>query len=111
MPEIKKTSKVFRSHNLMTLLFSIPLLGCFAYLYLMEGMHAVIHPVYVMIAAFPVLIAGLWLQNRRWTRFKCPDCGKLLERSLKLDGEPLTFHCEKCDIKWDTGFTDQMDST
>ncbi len=111
MSVVKKTPKVFREQLLMTLLCGVPLLGCLAYVSLMEDMHAVVHPVYVMLAVCPVMITGLWLQNRRWTRFNCPDCGQLLERSLKHDGEPLTFYCDKCDVIWDTGFIDQMDPT
>jgi len=109
MPEVKKTSKVAREHLLMSVLSGFPLVILLVYGFLMEDMHQFFHPLYMLPMLIPCAIIGLWLQNRRWVRMKCPECNRLLGRDEKLDGQPLTFHCEDCDIIWDTGFTDQMD--
>lgn len=50
-------------------------------------------------------VAGLIWQRRRYSRYRCPDCGKLIVDSHKgaRPGDPTNFHCDVCDVEWVTG--------
>jgi len=57
------------------------------------------------------VIAGiaLWRQMVRFSRFKCPDCEKLLSANEFEADASIYFRCHKCQIDWETGFTHGSD--
>ena len=50
-------------------------------------------------------IFGLYWQHRRHSRFRCPDCGKLIvdRHRTARSGDPIDFYCDVCDVEWVTG--------
>jgi predicted RNA-binding Zn-ribbon protein involved in translation (DUF1610 family) len=89
--------------NVLTMLPAVPLL-----IFLFWRGWAGIWDRWTLIAAgaFAVAaIAGLWSQHRRGSRFVCPECARLIVRSIgqREPGAPVDFLCEHCDIRWRTG--------
>ena len=44
---------------------------------------------------------GFTLQRLRLRRFRCPNCHRQVPRSSG-DDQPVGFHCQTCDILWQT---------
>jgi len=53
---------------------------------------------------YVAVAAALWA-TIRLKRYRCHKCGRLIGRadaSRLGRGEPIVFHCDRCDIEWDT---------
>ena len=51
-------------------------------------------------------VLGFIWQIRRSKRMKCPDCKQMIFLENFKNMQPndhMLFHCENCDIEWDTG--------
>ena len=58
---------------------------------------------YISLAGFlACIVFGMWLDVFRLRRFRCLECGTHLPFQPKKPGEPLNYHCSKCDIIWET---------
>ncbi|MEX0702766.1 MAG: hypothetical protein WD069_11790 [Planctomycetales bacterium] len=105
MPTIQRDWSVQRRHLIETAIFGIPFLAC------------VLVPIFFrpdlfftcIIIAVPIWLIGFTRQCRRFHRFECPTCGVMLSRKDGDAGEPVVFHCERCETVWDTGFTESSD--
>lgn len=38
-----------------------------------------------------------------YARFRCPECRQRLPSPRFIDGEPIMFVCNDCQVQWDTG--------
>ncbi|MBN1997617.1 hypothetical protein JW935_08705 [candidate division KSB1 bacterium] len=57
-------------------------------------------------------IGGLVWDKKRTTRFKCPQCGKLIRTPVVAErkgGDPIDYYCPTCDIQWQTGLREAED--
>lgn len=46
-------------------------------------------------------VFGFFFQRRMFRSWKCENCRKPLHSETK-DGDKILFHCDACDITWDT---------
>ena len=47
-----------------------------------------------------------WQDSVMFSSYHCSQCGRHLPKPTiqePRDGDPIRFHCEACDIEWDTG--------
>jgi hypothetical protein len=60
-------------------------------------------------AGFVIGIAGFVRQQRQSSRYHCPECDSLLPYSTQGEAKRIQFHCERCDITWDSGMMEGRD--
>lgn len=51
-------------------------------------------------------VTGIRMEMNYLNRFRCPSCTDLLPRKPapeRKPGERILFHCERCDVLWDSG--------
>lgn len=53
--------------------------------------------------------AGLVMQELRFRRYRCPDCGAMLSYRRANPGAPIEYNCKRCDVIWTTGFVESAD--
>jgi len=63
------------------------------------------------IAATSISFVGLVTQELRFRRYRCPACHSRLAYTDISPGTRIEFHCPKCDIVWDTGFSATSDDS
>ena len=111
MPTLKQDRSLMKRHFRDMLVLGVPfgliILGMVCGARWFDSM-----PVFIggFVVALPLAIIGLVRQERRWRRFPCPSCGKMLHRDVRgKPGDPITFVCTPCDTEWDTGFRNNTD--
>ena len=62
-----------------------------------------------LVVGFGVGLIGLVRQVRLFRRYTCPDCGGQLENPTRRPGEPIEYLCRRCDVIWETGFSESSD--
>jgi hypothetical protein len=97
----RKHDRAFRRRDFrITALFAVPMMICFGL--------AWVRPAFWPFAlAFGGLgLAGLIWQQLRTRRYRCPECGARIPYRAGLPGAPIEYHCQQCDIIWDSGFVE-----
>ena len=92
----------------MNILSMLPFIPVFAIIWVRASDNKMDWITYSLIGLFLVgAVFGLWWQNRRSTRFTCPECDKLLvDNHVDVaPGDELNFNCKDCEIEWVTGLT------
>ena len=59
-----------------------------------------------------VIVVGFFYDRVRLASFYCPLCKELLPHPTiehRKEGDPINFHCERCDIEWETGLSESED--
>jgi predicted RNA-binding Zn-ribbon protein involved in translation (DUF1610 family) len=104
MPITKQDRTLRRKHFAATTVLAVPFLALLAFGW-WDGTRRGGHWFWVVFAIGAAMaIAGLILQQRRFRRFHCPDCGRRLQDAERPRGARVTYHCPHCDVVWDTGF-------
>jgi predicted RNA-binding Zn-ribbon protein involved in translation (DUF1610 family) len=104
MPITKQDRSLRRRHIIATTVFAVPFVSLLAFGWwdgTRRGGHWFLA---VFVVGSLMAIVGLILQSRRFRKFRCPDCGRLVPSRDNATGERITFHCSHCDVIWDTGF-------
>ncbi len=98
MPTRKKDLRLRRRHYGVTTLLALPFLVCFALAW------STSHFWPSAIGCGVIAVVGLILQERRFRRYHCPDCGALLPYTPAAPGARIEYVCPRCDVIWDSGF-------
>ena len=51
------------------------------------------------------IVYWAWQDRALLRSYHCPQCGRHLPKSTiqhRSEGDPIRFHCEVCDVAWDT---------
>lgn len=51
------------------------------------------------------LVSWAWQDRQVLRSYCCPRCGRHLSRPTleqRVEGDPICFYCESCDVEWDT---------
>jgi hypothetical protein len=100
MPVRKYDKSLKRRHLVSTTLFAIPFLICFAYAWTTS------HFWPGAIGCGVTALVGLIVQELRFRRYHCPDCGALLPYRPAAPGARIEYVCSRCDVTWDSGFVE-----
>lgn len=99
----KQDRSMARRHLLMTALLGIPFIACFVIGFNYE---AFFWPAFFIGGVIAVM--GLTLQTLRFRRYRCQECGTILPYN-KPSGSKIEYCCQRCDIIWETGFSESKD--
>lgn len=102
MPVLKLDRSVRRRHFRDLLFLGIPFVGALV-------LGATTSWAWGAVAAVLLGLAGLYRQELRSRRFRCPTCGVIIRRAACEPGARLTFVCTGCDTEWDTGLRESAD--
>jgi len=101
MPTRKRDRTLARRHFGYFALLGVPFLICLVVAVRYPGHFCMAWAIAVVIG-----ITGLVTQEMRFRRFRCPDCGAMLRYERLPPGSPIEYHCERCDVIWETGFSE-----
>jgi hypothetical protein len=100
VPTRKHDKTLRRRHFGITTLLALPLFICFA----VGWMTPYFWPAAIGFGV--VALVGLIIQERRFRRYHCPDCGALLPYTPAAPGSRIEYFCQRCDIVWDSSFVE-----
>ena len=58
---------------------------------------------------FVTALVGFVRQQRLSSRYHCPECGALLPYSTDGTDKRIQFHCNHCNVVWDSGMMEGND--
>ena len=99
----KRDPRLVRRHLIVTTIFAVPFLLCFASVW-RYGWSWLTFTIASVIA-----MVGLVLQELRFRRYRCPDCGSVLPYIAGARGARIEYVCARCDVIWNSGFIDSSD--
>jgi hypothetical protein len=102
VPQIRADSGLLARHLLLTGVFAAPFAVCLVLAFETRRF-------WPYGAACAALAAGLALQWRRFRRYRCGGCGRVLPYRRGKEDEPLEYHCPACDVTWRTGMSRSFD--
>jgi len=109
MPARKQDRLVVRRH-LRNVLF----LGAPFVLAVVVALYALRHDrmdwfLAALVAGIAIAGLGLLRQESLFKQYRCPDCGDRLPNPPRKPGERLEYLCSRCDVIWETGFSESSD--
>lgn len=109
MPIRKRDTAFARRHFWNAAIFGVPFIIC-----LIVGMkaHEGRDGTQFLLAwgiGVAIAIIGFVRQQRQSRRYRCPECGAILPYATEGEERRIQFHCQSCDIIWDSGMMEGND--